>query len=263
MPPSSKQPGDFRSRKVAGRPVIFCRDQAGEFHCLFNTCRHRGAIVCTQREGNARRFMCIYHGWTYGNDGQLLRVPGDDAYAAGFDKAAHGLRRPARFEDYRGFWFMCLDAEREPAARLSGGRQGLYRPGHRPVAVRADGDHRRRAGIRRRRQLEADGGEQRRRLSPAVDPFDLAQLHGQFGRQDRAAAQGGRPGAAHQGPRGRARQRPFHHRQRQFPRPAGRQMDSALRRARQGARSTRSAASWSAGWARSARAASPTPTAIW
>jgi p-cumate 2,3-dioxygenase alpha subunit len=106
-----KQPGDFRSRKVAGRPVIFCRDQAGAIHCLFNTCRHRGAIVCTQREGNARRFMCIYHGWTYGNDGQLLRVPGDDAYADAFDKAAYGLRRPARFEDYRGFWFMCLDPE--------------------------------------------------------------------------------------------------------------------------------------------------------
>src|SRR5882757_954513 len=52
-----KKPGDFRSRKVAGRPVIFCRDQAGATHCLFNTCRHRGAIVCTEREGNARRFM--------------------------------------------------------------------------------------------------------------------------------------------------------------------------------------------------------------
>src|SRR5216683_2027042 len=62
-----KRPGDFRSRKVAGRPVIFCRDQQGSFHCLFNTCRHRGAIVCTEREGNRRRFQCIYHGWTYGN----------------------------------------------------------------------------------------------------------------------------------------------------------------------------------------------------
>ena len=44
-----KKPGDFRSRKVAGRPVILVRDQAGKVHCLFNTCRHRGAIVCTQR----------------------------------------------------------------------------------------------------------------------------------------------------------------------------------------------------------------------
>jgi phenylpropionate dioxygenase-like ring-hydroxylating dioxygenase large terminal subunit len=109
-----KKPGDFHSRKVAGRPVIFVRDQAGEVHCLFNTCRHRGAIVCTQRSGSARRFMCIYHGWTYGNDGSLTRVPGDDAYAETFDKSAFGLKRPARFEQYRGFWFMCLDRDAQP-----------------------------------------------------------------------------------------------------------------------------------------------------
>jgi phenylpropionate dioxygenase-like ring-hydroxylating dioxygenase large terminal subunit len=104
-----KKPGDFRSRKVAGRPVIFTRDQKGTYHCLFNTCRHRGAMVCTQRDGNARRFMCIYHGWIYNNDGTLARVPGDDAYAETFDKVAYGLKRPARFEQYRGFWFMNLD----------------------------------------------------------------------------------------------------------------------------------------------------------
>jgi p-cumate 2,3-dioxygenase subunit alpha len=108
------KPGDFRSRKVAGRPVIFCRDQAGAFHCLFNTCRHRGAMVCTERAGNRRRFQCIYHGWTYGNDGRLVGVPGADAYAESFDKSTYGLRRPARFEEYRGFWFMCLDPDVAP-----------------------------------------------------------------------------------------------------------------------------------------------------
>src|SRR5262245_45039041 len=163
-----KKPGDFRSRKVAGRPVIFCRDQAGAFHCLFNTCRHRGAIVCTEREGNRRRFQCIYHGWTYGNDGRLVGVPGADAYAESFDKSVYGLRRPARFEEYRGFWFMCLNAGVGPLSDYLAGAKDLHRPRHRSVAVEADGDHRRRAGIRRRRQLEADGGEQRRRLSPAV-----------------------------------------------------------------------------------------------
>ncbi len=109
-----KNPGDFRSRKVAGRPVLFVRDQKGEIHCFFNTCRHRGAIVCTEREGNRRRFACIYHGWTYGNDGALVGVPGSDAYADTFDKAAFGLKRPARFEQYRGFWFMNLDHEAQP-----------------------------------------------------------------------------------------------------------------------------------------------------
>src|SRR5258708_3400347 len=70
-----KQPGDFVTRRVAGRPVIFCRDGAGIVRCFFNTCRHRGAIVCTERQGSARRFNCIYHGWSYGTDGRLAAGP--------------------------------------------------------------------------------------------------------------------------------------------------------------------------------------------
>ncbi len=41
-----KNPGDFVTRSVAGRPVIFCRDRKGEVRALFNVCRHRGALVC-------------------------------------------------------------------------------------------------------------------------------------------------------------------------------------------------------------------------
>jgi phenylpropionate dioxygenase-like ring-hydroxylating dioxygenase large terminal subunit len=106
-----KKPGDFKTRKVAGRPVIFCRDQQGGIRLFFNTCRHRGAIVCTERSGNRRRFNCIYHGWIYNNDGALARVPGEEAYTDAFEKRTLGLRSPAQFDNYRDFWFMCLDRE--------------------------------------------------------------------------------------------------------------------------------------------------------
>jgi phenylpropionate dioxygenase-like ring-hydroxylating dioxygenase large terminal subunit len=106
-----KRPGDFVSRRVIGRPVIFSRDQKGAVRCLFNTCRHRGALVCAERAGNRRRFICIYHGWIYNNDGTLARVPGDDAYAESFDAAEYGLKSPPRFEQYRDFWFMNLDPD--------------------------------------------------------------------------------------------------------------------------------------------------------
>jgi p-cumate 2,3-dioxygenase alpha subunit len=109
-----KKPGDFVTRRVVGRPVIFCRDQKGQVQCLFNTCRHRGALVCTERGGNRRRFMCIYHGWIYNNDGTLARVPGDDAYSETFDTAELALKSPARFENYRDFWFMSLNPEVPP-----------------------------------------------------------------------------------------------------------------------------------------------------
>lgn len=106
--------GDFVTRKVAGRPVIFCRDAKGAVRCHFNTCRHRGATVCNERQGNARRFFCVYHGWSYANDGSLARVPGDDAYSESFRQCDYSLRQPARFESYRDLWFMCLDPDVVP-----------------------------------------------------------------------------------------------------------------------------------------------------
>jgi p-cumate 2,3-dioxygenase subunit alpha len=106
-----KRNGDFITRKVSGRPVIFARDSKGEVRCMFNTCRHRGALVCTERQGNTRRFNCVYHGWIYNNDGSMARVPGDEAYTAAFDKSTFGLKSPAKFEQYKDFWFMNLDPD--------------------------------------------------------------------------------------------------------------------------------------------------------
>lgn len=106
-----KQSNDFVTRKVAGRPVIFNRDMKGDFHCFLNTCRHRGALVCTEREGSRRAFRCVYHGWAYRNDGMLGNVPGAEAYRGEFDKSQLGLKSPARFESYRDFWFLNLSAE--------------------------------------------------------------------------------------------------------------------------------------------------------
>ena len=109
-----KSPGDFRTRHVAGRPIIFCRDKNGQAKALLNACRHRGAAVCREREGNARIFFCIYHGWVYNNDGSLRAVPGEDSYPPAFDKADFGLVNVPRFEQYRDFWFLNFDRDAPP-----------------------------------------------------------------------------------------------------------------------------------------------------
>ncbi|MGE3645607.1 MAG: Rieske 2Fe-2S domain-containing protein [Beijerinckiaceae bacterium] len=108
-----KKPGDFRTRSVAGRPVIFCRDNSGEIRVLLNTCRHRGALVCREREGNVRGFYCFYHGWVYNTDGSLRGVPGEDAYGPDFDKSAMGLTPVPRVESYRDFYFVNFDSNAE------------------------------------------------------------------------------------------------------------------------------------------------------
>jgi p-cumate 2,3-dioxygenase subunit alpha len=106
-----KNPGDFRTRWVAGRPVIFCRDRNGQIHALINSCRHRGAVVCREREGNARNFYCMYHGWTYNTDGSLRGVPDEASYPASFDKASKGLTPVPRLEAYKDFYFVNFDRD--------------------------------------------------------------------------------------------------------------------------------------------------------
>jgi p-cumate 2,3-dioxygenase alpha subunit len=102
-------PGDFCARRVAGRPVILVRGSDGQIRVLLNTCRHRGALVCREPAGNANTFQCPYHAWTYNNRGELVGVPGEDAYSEAFDRRQLGLATAPRVESHRGFLFISFD----------------------------------------------------------------------------------------------------------------------------------------------------------
>lgn len=116
-----RAPGDFKTRTVAGRPLIFARDGSGEVRVFLNTCRHRGSLVCREREGNAERYTCFYHGWTYDRDGALYAVPGQGAYPPSFDKKQFSLKEPPRVAAYRGFVFLNFDAGAVPLEEYLGG----------------------------------------------------------------------------------------------------------------------------------------------
>ena len=85
------KPGDYLTEDVAGMPVLMTRGADGEVRAFANICRHRGAPVA-QGCGNARAFVCPYHGWTYDAAGKLLGTT-DKVGFAGLDLASHGLVR--------------------------------------------------------------------------------------------------------------------------------------------------------------------------
>lgn len=97
-------PNDFVRKKLGLRPIIVTRSAEGDVHAVLNRCTHRGATVCRHESGNARRFTCPYHNWTFSNTGDLLGVPIAAAYGPEFDKTALGLGK-LRVETYRGFIF--------------------------------------------------------------------------------------------------------------------------------------------------------------
>lgn len=95
--------GDYLTLTLLGEPLLIVRD-GDKIRALANVCRHRGMPVAEGR-GNAKRFVCRYHAWTYRTDGQLLRAP--RMAHAGFDPASCQLGSfPVRVRF--GFIYVCL-----------------------------------------------------------------------------------------------------------------------------------------------------------
>ena len=108
------EPNTFLTRRIADRPVLFLRDRAGEVRCFLNVCPHRGAQLCRLRDGQARTFTCLYHGWTFDNLGRAVSVAEPETYAAAFHRTGRNDLVPVpRFEQYRGFWFLNFDRAAE------------------------------------------------------------------------------------------------------------------------------------------------------
>ena len=102
-------PGDYRRRTVAGRPLLLVRGKDRQIRVFLNSCPHRGAQICRDDAGNANVLRCIYHAWSYDTQGRLIGVPRQDAYGPHFDRSALGLRAPPRVDSYRGFVFVSFD----------------------------------------------------------------------------------------------------------------------------------------------------------
>lgn len=96
--------GDWIRVDIGGDSIIIVRGKGGEIRSFFNTCRHRGSLVCLGESGHARRLVCPYHQWSYHLDGSFAgaRYLADD-----FDPTGFGLT-PVNCATVGGYVFVCL-----------------------------------------------------------------------------------------------------------------------------------------------------------
>lgn len=81
------EPGDFVTTVLAGTPILVTRDHDRRLRAFYNTCRHRGSLVCEDERGHCGAFRCPYHSWVYSLQGELVSLPGEEAYdGTGFQK---------------------------------------------------------------------------------------------------------------------------------------------------------------------------------
>ena len=107
------EPNDYFTTHIGRHPVIITRDKNGELRAMINACAHRGAMICRRKHGNKGTFTCPFHGWTFKNDGKLLKIK--DKKTGGYPEdfnaeGSHDLKQVPRFESYRGFLFASLNA---------------------------------------------------------------------------------------------------------------------------------------------------------
>jgi glycine betaine catabolism A len=71
-----RSPGDYLTFAIGDDSLIVIRDDDGQIHALWNSCRHRGTQICTEGQGTVGRLVCPYHQWAYSRDGSLVSCRG-------------------------------------------------------------------------------------------------------------------------------------------------------------------------------------------
>jgi Rieske 2Fe-2S family protein len=106
-----EKPGDYMTFRIADEPFIVARDKAGKLNAFMNRCAHRGVAVAKD-SGNAKEFMCPYHGWLYDLDGKLIGAPAMDQ-AVDWDKKNCRLK-PVTLREWAGWVFITFNANPVP-----------------------------------------------------------------------------------------------------------------------------------------------------
>lgn len=104
--------GDFLTTTMAEDNVIVVRQKDMSFKAFLNTCPHRGNRLSFSDAGNARGFICNYHGWSFGIDGNLRGMAGQELFdASGMKPSEHSLHPVAQVASYKGLVFGNMDPD--------------------------------------------------------------------------------------------------------------------------------------------------------
>ncbi len=106
------QPGHFLQFTRLGSPLLIVHGKDGVIRAFYNTCRHRGAPLVKDLQGQVDGLVCQYHGWTYTLDGRLVNLR-DKRDFNEMDLNCHGLAT-VRCERLGNFIFVNEAADAMP-----------------------------------------------------------------------------------------------------------------------------------------------------
>jgi phenylpropionate dioxygenase-like ring-hydroxylating dioxygenase large terminal subunit len=100
------EPGCYKTLSAGFDELMVVRDTSGNLNAFHNTCRHRGARLVSG-EGKCGSFVCPYHKWGYGLDGNLRGIPQREQFED-LNLKELGLHK-ASVENWMGLLFVHVD----------------------------------------------------------------------------------------------------------------------------------------------------------
>jgi phenylpropionate dioxygenase-like ring-hydroxylating dioxygenase large terminal subunit len=96
--------GSYRVFDEVGVPIVVMRGKDAKVRAFLNICSHRGARLVRQNCGNASRFTCRFHGWTYDTTGKAIGVPEEQQFCGKIEGQKRLVSLPA--EERHGLVFV-------------------------------------------------------------------------------------------------------------------------------------------------------------
>ncbi|MBB6252002.1 aromatic ring-hydroxylating oxygenase subunit alpha [Nitrospirillum iridis] len=120
-----KEAGDYFTTSIIDEPIVVARGRDGAIRAMSSVCQHRAMLVA-EGQGNTRAFLCPYHHWSYGLDGQLIGAPAMEK-TCNFDKK--DIKLPQfKVEIWHGFIFVNFDLDAAPLAPRLAALEGVMAP---------------------------------------------------------------------------------------------------------------------------------------
>lgn len=101
--------GDRVPFNVGPASFIIVRSGPDEFKAFFNSCRHRGTMLCTKKE-SGESIRCPVHGWEWEVSGELRKIPSWWDFPD-VRKGKDGGLREARVGRWGGYLFINADPD--------------------------------------------------------------------------------------------------------------------------------------------------------
>lgn len=104
--------GDYVVYDIVEDSIIVTRGSDGGIRAFHNACPHRGTTLL-EGSGNARQFVCPFHGWRFGTDGRNIKVIDRHDWGTCLTKEDTDLA-PVQVGSWGGFVWINMDPDCQP-----------------------------------------------------------------------------------------------------------------------------------------------------